>query len=131
MLNKKTYWMNIVLSTIFSCLTVFFLYVNGLGVLVEKNFYTSLFAFDILFFPVLSAFTPIASAYVLKTDKHHKVAKTLNVFLIIYVVAIAVYAFTEPKSMGKNMLQVKFFGYILIYVIPSIINIRALAKMGK
>ena len=131
MIYKKTFWMNIVLSTIFSCLTVFFLYVNGLGVLVEKNAYTSLFAFDILFFPVLSAFTPIASAYVLKTDKHHKVAKALNVLLLLYVVAIAVYAFTEPKSMGKNMLQVKFFGYILIYVIPSIINLRALSKMRK
>jgi hypothetical protein len=99
--------------------------------LVEKNAYTSLFAFDILFFPVLSAFTPIASAYVLKTDKHQKVAIALNVLLLLYVVAIAIYAFTEPKSMGKNMLQVKFFGYILVYVIPSIINIRALAKMGK
>jgi hypothetical protein len=123
--------MNIVFSAIFACLTVFFLYVNGLGVLIEKNFYTSLFAFDILFFPVLSAFTPIASAYVLKTDKHQKVALALNVLLLLYVVAIAIYAFTEPKSMGKKMLQVKFFGYLFIYVIPSIINIRALAKMGK
>ena len=123
--------MNIVLSVLFSCLAVFFLYVNGLGVLVEKNAYTSLFAFDLLFFPVLSAFTPIASAYVLKADKHHKLGKTLNVLLLLYVVAIAVYAFTEPKSMGKNMLQVKFFGYILIYVIPSIISIRALSKMSK
>ncbi len=131
MIFKKTFWMNLILAMLFTCLAVIFLYQNGIGIFIDKGFYSSLIGFDTIFFFVFSPIVPIATAYVLKKDKQYMLAIILNLLLIVYVAAIALFAFCEPKSMSKFMLQAKVFMYVFTFIIPSTISLRALVKIKK
>lgn len=59
------------------------------------------------------------------------VAKVLNYLLFVLLLAIAIYAFSGNTTMTKKIMRMELFGSIFVVIIPSVLNIRALAKIGK
>jgi hypothetical protein len=105
-------------------------YSKGFELITNTASYTSAFGFEVFYLFVIAPLVPITSAYALKTKKN-TLAKVLNVLQITLVVLDAIYVFTEPKTMLKKIMRAELLLYFFIYVIPSILNIRALAKNGK
>ena len=66
-----------------------------------------------------------------KLEKTATYAKVLNYFLLALLVLELIYVFSGNKSMLKNIMQAELMGSIFVVVIPSILNIRALAKMER
>lgn len=131
MKHKNTFWMNAILAVPFLWFTAFILYGNGFELFTSKLAYTTALGLHGIYMLVLAPLVSIASAYTFKSNNHVALAKVLNVLQLIFVVLIGIYVFTEPSTMTKKIMRTEFFVYIFIYVIPSIINIRTLAKIGK
>ena len=81
-----------------------------------------------------AVFTYGISLLVLGYERFAKLAtlaKVLNYLLFVLLLAIAIYAFNGNTTMTKKIMRMELFGSIFVVVIPSILNIRALAKIGK
>ncbi len=128
---KKTFWMNVLISIVFLYISVSMLYSKGFELITNTASYTSAFGFEVFYLFVIAPLVPITSAYTLKTNKKHTLAKALNVLQITLVVLDAIYVFTEPKTMLKKIMRAELILYFFVYVIPSVLNIHALAKIGK
>ena len=58
-------------------------------------------------------------------------AKVLNYLLFVLLLAIVIYAFSGNTTMTKKIMRMELFGSIFVVIIPSVLNLRALAKIGK
>lgn len=64
-------------------------------------------------------------------EKTATCAKVLNYLLFVLLLAIAIYAFSGNTTMTKKIMRMELFGSLFVVIIPSVLNIRALAKIGK
>ncbi len=128
---KKTFWMNVLLVLPFSAFFVLMMQGSGLDIFTSKHTYTSLLGFDLLYILTIAPLVLIASAYALKTNKKVTLANALNLLQLLFVVVVSVYAFTEPTTMSKKIMRIELIVYLFVFVLPSVINLRALAKIGK
>ena len=126
---KKTFWMNVLLLIVFLSISASMFYSKGFELITSPTSYTSAFGFEVFYLFVVAPLVPIASAYTFKTNKKGVVAKTLNGLQLTLVLLDAIYVFTEPKTMLKKIMRAELILYFFLYAIPSILNIRALAKM--
>ena len=126
---KKTFWMNVLLSIPFIPISFSFFYSNGMELITSPLTYTSAFGLETLYLIFVAPLVPTVSAYTFNTNKKVTLANVLNVLQLLFIVAIAVYVYTGPITMEKKNMSLALVLYFFVFVIPSIINIRALAKM--
>ena len=126
---KKTFWMNVLLSIPFIPISFSFFYSNGMELITSPLTYTSAFGLATLYLFFVAPLVPTVSAYTFNTNKKVTLANVLNVLQLLFIVAIAVYVYTGPITMEKKNMSLALVLYFFVFVIPSIINIRALAKM--
>jgi len=128
---RKTFWMNVILAIPFIIVSSFGLISNGIELFTSPLTYTTGLGLDILYLIIAAPLVPIASAYTIKTLKKVTLAQVLNVLQLTFVFLVGIYVFTEPTSMSKKIMRVELIVYIFFCLTPSIINISALATIGK
>jgi hypothetical protein len=128
---KKTFWMNVLLVLPFSVFFVLMMEGSGLEIFTSKLTYTSIIGLNFLYILTIAPILLLATAYALNTNTNVTLAKMLNVLQLLFVVVVATYAFTEPTTMSKKIMRMELIVYIFVFVLPSIINLRALAKIGR
>lgn len=128
--NKKTLWMNVVLAVLFLCVTLIMFYSGGaLQIITAEESFTTLIGFSIFYALAIAPLVVTSSAYSIIKLKYIEQALLVNVFQLIFVAGLAVYAYSEPVSMIKKEMRVAVNVFFLFYAIPSLINLHAFRKM--
>jgi hypothetical protein len=123
---KKTFWMNVV-----GAIGWFGFYAAVIVDLTDIVFKTLLYGYLIAI--------PTLTAYVIKTSNQQKLyllAKLLNYSLLIilaleFVTAFYVLNTTPYHIKGALLYYLVFLLLLIVFVIPSIINMRTLKAIGK
>ncbi len=129
--HKKTFWMNVLLLLPFSAFFVLMIQGSGLDIFSSKITDTSVLSLNFLYILIIAPIVLLASAYTFNTNKSVSLARVLNLSQLLFVVVVATYSFTEPTTMSKKIMRMELIVYLIVFVIPSVINLRALAKIGK
>jgi hypothetical protein len=129
--NKKTFWMNVVLTVLFICVTLIMFYSGGAFQIIRaEESYTTLMGFSMFYVLAIAPLVVTISAYSIIKHKHANLALVLNLAQLLFVVVVAGYAYSMPMSMSKKMMRPEAIVFLFIYLLPSLINLRALIKMG-
>ena len=121
---KKTFWMNVVFTTLAILLAIaaFCLHVSEHGL---EHLPVFIFGFSCIIA------IPLTTAIALKQYNSVKLrlsAQALNCLVLMYVLYQLIYSTTGNLSMDKKVMQAVLFVYFFILVIPSLINLKALSK---
>jgi hypothetical protein len=126
---KKTFWMNAVLAVLFLCVILMMFYSGGaLQIITAEESYTTLMGFSMFYILAIAPLVAIVTAYSLIKLKHGNQALLLNIAQLLFVIVVALYAYSMPMSMIKKEMRIESSIFFVFYVIPSLINIRALRK---
>lgn len=127
---KKTFWMNAVLAVLFLCITLSIFYIGSASeIIMASEAYTTLFGFSFLYMLAIAPLLTSISAYSISKCKYVNHALLLNIFQLMFVFVVVIYAYSMPMSMNKKMMQPEAIVFFFIYAIPSLINLRVLKKM--
>jgi Ca2+/Na+ antiporter len=84
--------------------------------------------FSMFYILAIAPLVAIVTAYSLIKLKHGNQALLLNIAQLLFVIVVALYAYSMPMSMIKKEMRIESSIFFVFYVIPSLINIRALRK---
>ena len=124
MTYKKTFWFNVALTTLASLLAVTAIYFH----VIEEHLYNHLFRNFVAYSCLIA--TPLLTAISLKRDncKWLNISASLLNFAGTCIFFYPVYNWITTPLL-RDLYTEQVIAYLFIYLIPSLINLKALRKL--